>query len=235
MMYDTAVNLPTYAIAISKIVGEDNFDVDQTERGMLQKRSGLARLAAFQGEDWDITDTALYCDTFFVTAFSIASNTPWDATVLWNEYPRPEMYETKPLDDIDVGETASRPSEWMLACQSRMSPTLRLITRLTVLYETPEDFRWPSTAWPIDNAFEDARAFIAKLPLAHIPEPEIRFADDGEINFLWLGENIHIDLGLYGTGTYSYFGYNGEGQEIQDENVLASNGLAQAIKNMLTA
>ncbi len=146
-----------------------------------------------------------------------------------------EMYRTETIGELAVGETAKRPSQWMRACQSRISPTIQLITRLTNLFETPEASRWPGTKWPVKRAFEDARAFITELPLAYIPEPEIRFADDGEINFLWTSKNVHIDLGFYGTGTYSYFGCNGEGQEIQDEAVLASDGLALAIKNMLIA
>ena len=232
-MYDTTADFPTYPIVHPAIVVEDNFDAGQTERGTLQKRGGLVRLSAFRGEDWEVTDTELDCATIFVTVPSVAAKALRDATAAWEEFPQPEMYETEAIDEIAVGETADQPSKWMIASQSRMSPTFRLIAQLIDLFATPEDVRWPSTTWPVENAFKDARAFIAKLPLAHIPEPEIRFADDGEINFLWIGENVHIDLGFYGTGTYSYFGHNGEGQEIQDENVLASEGLAQAIKNML--
>ena len=234
IMYDTTADFPTYPIINPEIVVEDNFDEGQTERGTLQKRGRLALLSAFQGEDWEITDTALDYATIFVTVPSTAANALRDATAAWDEFSQPERYETKVIGEIAVGETADWPSKWMMASQSRMSPTFQLIAQLTDLFETPEGARWPSAMWPVEKAFEDARAFIAKLPLAHIPEPEIRFADDGEINFLWVGEKLHIDLGFYGTGTYSYFGHNGEGQEIQDENVLASEGLAQAIKNMLT-
>ncbi len=235
IMYDTTVDFPTYPIMNPAIVAEDSFDAGQTERGTLQESSGLARLTAFRGEDCEISDTALDCATIFVTVPSIAANALRDAIAAWDEFPQPEVYETEAIGEIVVGETADQPSDWMIASHSGISPTFRLISRLTDLFKTPQDVRWPSTKWPVEHAFEDARSFIAKLPLAHIPEPEIRFADDGEINFLWIGEDVHIDLGFYGTGTYSYFGHNGEGQEIQDENVLASEGLAQTIKNMLTA
>ncbi len=97
--------------------------------------------------------------------------------------------------------------------------------------------RWPGATWPTEQAFEDARVFLTKLPLADIPEPVIRFAGDGEINFLWTNENAHVDLGFYGTGAsdYSYFGHNRRGKEIQSESFLASDGLAQEIKNLLLA
>lgn len=235
IMCDTTADFPIYSATNPEIVVEENFDEGQTERGTMQKRGGLARLSAFQGEDWEITDTALDCATIFVTLPSTVANALRDATTAWNEFPKPEMYQTEVICEIIVGETADRPSKWMIASPSRMSPTFRLIAQLKDLFETPKDARWPSATWPVENAFEDARAFIAKLPLSHIPEPEIRFADDGEINFLWVDEKVHIDLGFYGTGAYSYFGHNDEGQEIQDENVSASEGLAQAIRNMLTS
>ena len=233
--YDTTASFPTCVIVIPEIVDEDDFDAGQTERGMLQERGGRARLNAFRGEDWDVIDTALDCATLFVADSSVGVDALRNAVAEWDEYAPPERYETKAIAEVGFGDTGDQPSKWMLASQSRMSPTFRLIACLADLFETPEDIRWPSAAWPIESAFEDARVFITKLPLAHIPEPEIRFADDGEINFWWIEENVHIDLGFYGTGTYSYFGHDGEGQEIQDENVLASEGLAQAIKNLLTA
>lgn len=233
--YDTAARFPTYAFIVPGIVNEDDFDVGQTEHGMLQERGGLTRLNAFRGEDWEVTDTASDYATFFAVVSSCGADALQNAVVSWDEQAQPDRYETEARAEVGFGDTVDQPSKWMLASQSRMSPTFRLMAHLASLFETPEDSRWPSTAWPIESAFDDARAFISRLPLAHIPEPEIRFADDGEINFLWIVEKVHIDLGFYGTGTYSYFGHDGEGQEIQDENVLASEGLAQAIKNLLTA
>ncbi|MCY4237703.1 MAG: hypothetical protein OXC93_05045 [Rhodospirillaceae bacterium] len=203
--HDTIASYPTPAIFHPKITIGGDFNANQTEREMLQEPGSLGRFNAFRGEYLDVANTAMHCATLFVV----------DSSILENTY--------------------DQPSRWTLASQSRMSPTFRLIARLVDLFETPENIRWPSMTWPVKSAFEDARVFITKLPLAHIPEPEIQFADDGEINFLWIGRNVHIDLGFYGTGAYSYFGCNGDGQEIQDENVLVSEGLAQSIKNFLTA
>ena len=75
----------------------------------------------------------------------------------------------------------------------------QLLTQLETLRNIPDSKRWPGALWPDDKAFKDARKFISGLPLALIPNPEIRLADDGEINFLWQNEDIHIDLGFYGT------------------------------------
>lgn len=231
--YNTAVDFPKYAIADPPILDEEDLDWDPTECGTAQDQGNPARLTMYRGEDWDIVDTALECPTRFVTVSTIVSDPSWDAEAAWNKILQQETHATKAFSEVVIGETTDLAFEWMIASQSRVSPTFRLIAQLKSLFETPEDERWPSTTWPIQDAFEDARAFISKLPLTRIPEPEIRVADDGEINFLWIRENVHIDLGFYGTGTYSYFGYDRKGQEIQAENVLAVGGLADPIKTML--
>ena len=88
---------------------------------------------------------------------------------------------------------------------------------------------------PTKAAFADARTFILKLPLAVISLPEIRLADDGEINFLWQHEDCHVDLGFYGTGAYSYFGRNRQGEEIMGDGVLATSGPEDPIIKLLSA
>ena len=230
---DTTISLPTSLIEIPEMMGEDNYQTGRTERGALQGRGGLARPNVFRGEDWDVSDTALACTAIFVAVSSIGTETLRSGTAQWNEFSQPEKYEAESSTDGMIGDTVDPPSKWAMASHSRKSPTYRLISRLTDLFETPEDARWPSAKWPDGSAFEDARAFIAKLPLSHVAEPEIRFANDGEINFLWTDDNVHVDLGFYGTGMYSYYGRNSSGHEIQGVEVLASQGLTQDIKHIL--
>ncbi len=55
--------------------------------------------------------------------------------------------------------------------------------------------------------------------------PEISLANDGEINFLWESDGAYVDLGFYGSGTYSYFARGGSGREVRGEDVPASSGL----------
>ena len=109
----------------------------------------------------------------------------------------------------------------------------QLLTQLETLRNIPDSKRWPGALWPDDKAFKDARKFISGLPLALIPNPEIRLADDGEINFLWQNEDIHIDLGFYGTGTYSCFANTKDGKEISMDNVPVADGLSRAIIDLL--
>ena len=95
--------------------------------------------------------------------------------------------EGKPVKDRFEGATLSRPDH---ACR-------RLLHARLDEYRTgPEEDRWPDAVRPVDEAFADARAFIECLPLSSIPVPEISLADDGEINFLWAGDDAgaYVDL-----------------------------------------
>lgn len=125
------------------------------------------------------------------------------------------------------GTTVSRPDH---ACRHL------LYARLDEYRTGPEEDRWPDAVRPVDEAFADARAFIERLPLSSIPVPEISLADDGEINFLWAGDDAaaYVDLGFYGTGTYSYFARGGDGRGLRGEDVPASKGLPGEIVALLS-
>ena len=104
---------------------------------------------------------------------------------------------------------------------------------LEALERRPESERWPTAEWPGGRAFEDARTFIHALPVSSIPLPHLSFADDGEINFLWDQDGIHIDLGFYGTGTYSYFARGKDDEGFYADDVPASDGLSDALVALL--
>ena len=59
-------------------------------------------------------------------------------------------------------------------------------------------------------------------------------ANDGEINFLWESDDVYVDLGFYGTGTYSYFARGKNGQGIHGEDVPASKGLSVEIVELFS-
>ncbi len=233
--YDTAVDVPKYAMVIARMAQEDDSEDGQTEHRTMQRCSSLLRLAAVQERVKDIDHTASDFATFFATGSANTAKAPWSKTTAWDEFSHPQLFGASAHSELVNVRTVGKTSRWAVASPSRMSPTFRLISKLTHLFETPEESRWPSVIWPNQSAFNDARSFLSKLPLAHIDEPEIRFAGDGEINFLWSGGDVHVDLGFYGTGTYSYYGYNNQGKEIQGEDVRASDGLTKPIMIMLTA
>ena len=147
---------------------------------------------------------------------------------------QPKTLREMPEDDQWPRATWSVPQAFQDAQVSRESPTIQLLAQLRKLREMPEDDRWPGATWPTPEAFEDAWVFIKRLPLMDIQIPEIRLAHDGEINFLWDSNNCHVDLGFYGTGTYSYFGRNAQGVEVLGEDVPADSSLATPIMGLLT-
>lgn len=87
---------------------------------------------------------------------------------------------------------------------------------------------------PSPEAFDDAFEFMSHLDLnTHSIMPSIDVADDGEINFFWKSEGLHIDLGFYGTGTYSYFARRSNGESFKGDDIPASHGLTEELDKWL--
>lgn len=110
-----------------------------------------------------------------------------------------------------------------------------LVQRLEQLRSIPQGERWPSSEAPNDAAFRDARMFLDRLPFPLAALPHISLADDGEVNFTWDGEGVHIDLGFYGTGTYSYYARGSDEQEHFGDEVPAASSLPTDMDALLRA
>ncbi len=111
----------------------------------------------------------------------------------------------------------------------------KLVRHLEQFRSIPESERWPSSKWPDDAAFRDARAFLDRLPFPMAALPHISLADDGEVNFAWDCEDLHIDLGFYGTGTYSYYARGTDGQEYYEDEIPAGSALPADLEPLLQA
>ena len=151
--------------------------------------------------------------------------------ILGADSAQPLTTDTPSYDSPLLGE----PITWETLDESFLDhlPVCQLLIRLDALGQTIKDKRWPSAVLPADQAFEDARTFICRLPRTLTLMPEISLADDGEINFLWEYEGVHVDLGFYGTGACSYFARNNDGCRLHGENVSASEGLPAEVTNLL--
>lgn len=110
-----------------------------------------------------------------------------------------------------------------------------LLRRLADLYSTPENERWPNADWPTFTAFDDAWQFTNRLPSNLKGLPHISLADDGEVNFSWSGGAIHIDLGFYGTGTFSYYGRDSDGKEFFGDDIPVTSSLPEDLASLLSA
>ena len=116
------------------------------------------------------------------------------------------------------------------------SPQFRqLVQRLEQLRATPKRERWPGGEFPDNAAFRDAAAFVNRLPFPLAALPHISLADDGEVNFAWDGDGLHIDLGFYGTGTFSYYARGADGQEYYGDDLPADSTLPSALESLLRA
>ena len=93
---------------------------------------------------------------------------------------------------------------------------------------------FPGADAPDPKAFDDARAFAKQLPPSLTETPHISLADDGELNFSWTGPRITVDLGFYGTGTYSYFARDSQGHEYRGDDVPAAGPMPEHLKGALT-
>lgn len=133
-----------------------------------------------------------------------------------------------------AGEITQASYEKMVVSLLKPSPILEVLDQLRALQHTPEAERWPSAIWPDVRAFADAKTFICRLPLNRIPPPEISLADDGEVNFLWQSDGVHVDLGFYGTGTFSYFAHGKDGRRIHGADVRVSEGVPREIVTLFS-
>ena len=111
----------------------------------------------------------------------------------------------------------------------------QLVRRLEQLRSVPEGERWPTSELPDDAAFRDAKVFLDRLPFPLVALPHISMADDGEVNFAWDREGMHIDLGFYGTGTFSYYARRADGQEYYGDEVPESSALPADLELLLRA
>ena len=110
---------------------------------------------------------------------------------------------------------------------------LPLLERLAELRSAPEDLRWPNADWPQDMAFLDAGKFAEQLPVPLKAAPHISLADDGEVNFSWSQVDLRIDLGFYGTGTYSFYARDKTGKEWFGDDVPVQSPLPAELRLLL--
>lgn len=116
---------------------------------------------------------------------------------------------------------------------TKSAQTWFLLRRILDLRSTPESERWTNAQWPADNAFVDAAEFVRRLPEPLKATPHISLADDGEVNFAWHHGKTRIDLGFYGTGTFSYYARDSAGNETFGDDVPARRAIPLDLRNLI--
>jgi hypothetical protein len=84
-----------------------------------------------------------------------------------------------------------------------------------------------------EQAIDDAESLLWNLVQASLPLPELRLDCDGEINCSWKRYGVHIDLGFYGTGTFSYYARAADGSEHIGDDLPIVEGLPAALAALL--
>ena len=160
--------------------------------------------------------------------------TPWNVDPASLTTTRPFGFGVDFAHKAMIPETAKDWLSGTIISRPNYVPAYQLAAKLEAHRCTPKLDRWLDAVWPDDQAFADARTFIECLPLSLIPMPEISLAHDGEINFLWESDDIYVDLGFYGTGTYSYFARGRDGHGILGEDIPALEGLPGKIVSLFS-
>ena len=86
---------------------------------------------------------------------------------------------------------------------------------------------------PSTQAVDDAESFLHTLPVDDIERPHIALSADGEINFYWETARGKLDLGIFGDGTYSYFGEAADGERFFCDDEPVETPLSRAILHLI--
>lgn len=92
-----------------------------------------------------------------------------------------------------------------------------------------------SDVLPRARAWRDARTFVLSLPKSIVHLPAVGLAAAGEVNFLWKQDGLHIDLGLYGSGTFSYYARDEVEREYFEDARSVVDGLPLEVAALVTS
>lgn len=85
---------------------------------------------------------------------------------------------------------------------------------------------------PSAETINDALSFIDKLPYGVI-EPRPGVSGDGEISLFWENDDIYIDIGFTGDGTYVLYARDNEGIEYFKDSINLNSPLPTALLNLI--
>ena len=86
----------------------------------------------------------------------------------------------------------------------------------------------PPSAETISNAL----LFIEKLPYGVI-EPRPGVSGDGEVRLFWENDDIYIDIGFLGDGTYVFYARDSQGIEYFKDSIDLHSPLPDALLNLI--
>lgn len=165
----------------------------------------------------------------------------WDVPAFVQSFAREELARMNPAPAISIDWAAltsvvNNTDATQFQPASQFSAPLKVaLDRLKELRKTPPSERWPMAKWPSEIAFQDAERFLKLAPLNLIPLPEIHLAADGEVNFLWKQGNIHVDLGFYGDGLFSFYAESDSARDIYGDDLSVEHGVPDELIAVFTS
>ena len=85
---------------------------------------------------------------------------------------------------------------------------------------------------PSDETISDALSFIEKLPYGVI-EPRPGVSGDGEVSLFWENDDIYIDIGFLGDGTYVLYARDSQDIEYFKDSIDLHSPLPAALLNLI--
>ncbi len=136
--------------------------------------------------------------------------------------------------DLETSFSIEVPNIIIINPDAAASPNTYNVTSPTIMKvrgfrKYLDGWNGPDSIGPSDKAREEAEQFANSLDLDAIHPPEIGLADDGEINFFWDVNNLYLDLGFFGNGTYSFYAKLPNGEEIIEDSALITQPLPENI------
>lgn len=113
------------------------------------------------------------------------------------------------------------------------SVTKRVLAVIAELKENRTTERSPWVDEPDERAFLEAIQFVKAWKRDPTFMPDIGIADDGELNFFWDQSGIHVDLGFYGDGSYSYYARDQHGAHCECDDESPENGMTEELAKIL--
>ena len=107
---------------------------------------------------------------------------------------------------------------------------LEVISKLRNVREAE---RAPWAEWPRALAFDEAVKFVRAWKREPEHMPNVGVAHDGEVNFLWKDGGVHVDIGFYADGTYSYYARDRQGCPYERDDVSPDDGLTEELLGIL--
>jgi hypothetical protein len=105
-----------------------------------------------------------------------------------------------------------------------IGPDQIAIRRIRDLNVYSDGWNGPDSVGPHPAAIEDAEVFVRNLfSSGDVVPPHITLASDGEVNFFWRGPTGTVDLGFFGSGTYSYYAAPKDGTPGGSDSVMPNS------------